>query len=101
MLHSDERLMPALGVEQRVEAGNLLVDFADTAAFHCQSQKRLFFQGVSADDEAREERERLENLLRKLADEIEGDPVKLRVLQELIKIVAARVVADQQTAKSA
>lgn len=50
MLHSDERLMPALGVEQRGEAGNLLVgpvDFADTVAFHCQSQKRLFFQGVS------------------------------------------------------
>ena len=59
---------------------------------------------VAVDDvhvRAREERERLENLLRKLADEIEGDPVKLRVLQELIKIVAARVVADQQTAKSA
>ena len=47
MLHRDARLMPALGVEQRVQAGNLLVDFADTAAFHCQSQKRLFFQGVS------------------------------------------------------
>ena len=39
---------------------------------------------------AREERERLEDLLRKLADEVERDPVELRVLQEFVKIVAAR-----------